>query len=318
MQPFSILFIASFASSLIPSILACGRDSDCEQNKKYLDKMVVPGLHMTFPDVMNHYVRKRIGGGWAEMFQKWYGELDNHDAKRLHAAFKLINTVNHPNEKNDLMDMINSYPRDACSYKSLCHVVNFAVNLKKGKEGSSSVQSRTGNRGSSSVQSRNRPSHPRASGFPHYAGNGYRQPLSPEEIAEILEVHNKYRAMHGASPLKWSDDLFKTMNGLWDHNGDFEHKKSGENLAAYSGSDYSFGEAIKAWYDEVSIYDYGNHGFSKATGHFTQVVWKSTKSVACQKNIIPGQKWQSIIICHYDPPGNVIGHFSSNVLPVSG
>ena len=139
MQPFSILFIASFASSLIPSILA----SDCEQNKEYLDKHVVPGLRMTFPGVMSYYVRKRIGDPWADVFQRFYDELDNQDAKRLHAAFKLINTVNHPNEQNDLVNMINSYPQHAANYSKLCHVVNFAVNLGNGNSSSSSVQSRT-------------------------------------------------------------------------------------------------------------------------------------------------------------------------------
>jgi hypothetical protein len=42
-----------------------------------------------------------------------------------------------------------------------------------------------------------------------YPGNEFCKPLSSEEIKEILDGHNLHRANHGASPLQWSDSLFK-------------------------------------------------------------------------------------------------------------
>ncbi|KAG0318144.1 Golgi-associated plant pathoproteinsis- protein 1, partial [Podila horticola] len=58
--------------------------------------------------------------------------------------------------------------------------------------------------------------------------------------------------------------------------------------------------AITAWYNEEKQYNYNNPGFSGATGHFTQVVWKDTKSAAgnivgnngayFRKNVLPKKK----------------------------
>ena len=33
------------------------------------------------------------------------------------------------------------------------------------------------------------------------------------------------------------------------------------------------------WYKEVKNYDWENPGYSQATGHFSQVVWKATKMI---------------------------------------
>ncbi|KAF9284212.1 CAP domain-containing protein [Linnemannia elongata] len=90
--------------------------------------------------------------------------------------------------------------------------------------------------------------------------------------------------------------------------------KYGENLAA-GYKDFKTG--IDAWYNEVSKYNYGSGGFSSATGHFTQVVWKGSKRVGCAKRFCPGSNW-TIYICNYDPPGNVQGQYQENVSPPSG
>ena len=146
-----------------------------------------------------------------------------------------------------------------------------------------------------------------------YPGNGYRQAISPNDIAEILDTHNNFRASRGAQPLQWSDSLFTHMNGNWDNNGVFDHTQSGENLYAMGGADPSFKQAIESWYNEVSQYDWNNPGFTHETGHFTQVMWKGSQYVACQKNHIQGAQWEYIIVCQYDPAGNVIGQFAENV-----
>jgi hypothetical protein len=40
-------------------------------------------------------------------------------------------------------------------------------------------------------------------------------------------------------------------------------------------------KAIDGWAAEESKYDYAEGEFSEATGHFTQLVWESTKRVGC-------------------------------------
>jgi hypothetical protein len=102
------------------------------------------------------------------------------------------------------------------------------------------------------------------------------------------------------------------MNSLWDNKDVFDHTQSGsgENLFSLSGGNPSFRQAIDSWYNEVSSYDFNNPGFSTETGHFTQVVWKGTSNVACQKNHIPSGSY--IIICQYDPAGHN-GAFDENV-----
>ncbi|KAK3844494.1 MAG: CAP domain-containing protein, partial [Linnemannia gamsii] len=87
--------------------------------------------------------------------------------------------------------------------------------------------------------------------------------------------------------------------------------KYGENLAA-GYKDFKTG--IAAWYDEHTQYNYNGGGFSGATGHFTQVVWKGSKRIGCAKKFCPGSNW-TIYICNYDPPGNVSGQFQENVSP---
>jgi len=75
--------------------------------------------------------------------------------------------------------------------------------------------------------------------------------------------------------------------------------------------------AIEAWGNERDMYNYGKPGFSEGTGHFTQLVWKSTSSVGCERVDCPktsdAKGW--IVVCQYWPPGNVVGGnlFQDNV-----
>lgn len=47
-------------------------------------------------------------------------------------------------------------------------------------------------------------------------------------------------------------------------------------------------KSVEGWGDERVLYNFKNGGFSKDTGHFTQMVWKDTYGVGCGAALCPG------------------------------
>jgi uncharacterized protein YkwD len=139
-----------------------------------------------------------------------------------------------------------------------------------------------------------------------------------QEQQTILTVHNQFRKLHHAAPLLWDDELaqFAKRHANMCR---FKHSGSsfGENLAAGYPS---LAAAINAWYAENALYSYNNPGFSYATGHFTQVVWKETQKIGCAYVACNGSGGTpgNYLVCEYSPAGNIAnnGFFARNVLPV--
>ncbi|KAI0338826.1 PR-1-like protein [Trametopsis cervina] len=137
---------------------------------------------------------------------------------------------------------------------------------------------------------------------------------------QVVNTHNQYRSQYGAPNLSWSDSLYPATL-QWAQQCNFKHSNGngayGENLAAGTGSAYGYTNGLQDWMNEASKYDYNNPGFSSATGHFTQVVWKGSKQVACAvANCPPGSIFtqaSKMIVCRYSPPGNYAGEFPQNV-----
>jgi pathogenesis-related protein 1 len=135
---------------------------------------------------------------------------------------------------------------------------------------------------------------------------------------EMLIAHNRVRAKHCASPLVWSDKLAGVAQAWADtlrqRNCEFSHSGSmyGENLAAGTTGTLSPSDVVTMWYAENSQYAFKAPGFSMSTGHFTQVVWRTTTQVGCGTSQCNGME---ITVCNYDPAGNVETQFQENVLP---
>lgn len=89
---------------------------------------------------------------------------------------------------------------------------------------------------------------------------------------------------------------------------------------------------VKTWQLEVSAasstlstcgshervdYRWNKPGFSLATGHFTQLVWKKTSSVGCAWHDCGkgngGGATVRFVVCEYASPGNYKGQFTANV-----
>lgn len=137
-----------------------------------------------------------------------------------------------------------------------------------------------------------------------------------------LHVHNCMRsritpAAHPPIPmLRWSTTLAATAQAhanrcAWGHSG-----RPGENL--YAGAPWSAAQTAAAnrWADEQSQYHYSSNSCAagEACGHYTQMVWRSTREIGCGiANCRTGSPFGSpfpdwtFVVCHYDPPGNRTG-----------
>jgi uncharacterized protein YkwD len=153
-----------------------------------------------------------------------------------------------------------------------------------------------------------------------------------------LAAHNATRAMFsngGVQPLTESDSL---NTGAQEYAmrlaelGDLVHSPResrpgvGENLAVLE-STRMVGPAevatrtVGGWAGEAVSYDYNRPGANFfSTGHFTQMVWKSSTTVGCgyaigSRTDPDGTKFNSYyVVCRYSPSGNVVGQYEANVL----
>jgi len=158
--------------------------------------------------------------------------------------------------------------------------------------------------------------------------------------AAILNSTNAYRAQHNASAVSWNETLeafavnyldivVKTSpnsrRGL-NNNSNINIKdaeKGNDDTCKFAHSGGPYGEnlalgcsnatsCVQMWGDERRLYDYDDPSFGHDTGHFTQLVWKSTTTVGCGRKLCGNHKgWY--LVCEYWPRGNVIGAFDEEV-----
>ncbi|XP_076820681.1 uncharacterized protein LOC143465995 [Clavelina lepadiformis] len=147
-------------------------------------------------------------------------------------------------------------------------------------------------------------------------------------VEQCLNSHNYYRCLHGAQPLSYDNQLARTAQayanrlardgsrGITSMNpsriGYARPRGVGENLASnrQEGKKYDVKEAVADWYAEGLMYDYDAQAHSYNTAHFSQVIWKDTKSVGCGIEKV-GHK--IYVVAHYRSSGNSPGHFLQEV-----
>ncbi len=135
------------------------------------------------------------------------------------------------------------------------------------------------------------------------------------EIQQWLQAHNQKRTLHGVPSVTWSATVAASTQA-YANTCPSGHSSSGygENLT-WANYIMSLQSVVDGWYNEEPLYDYNNPGFSFATGHFTQVVWKGTTQIGCGYRTGCGGTWPNVWMCQYNPAGNVIEHFAANVFP---
>ena len=153
-------------------------------------------------------------------------------------------------------------------------------------------------------------------------GDGIGDSVKMVDKDAILDAHNAYRALAGVPPLVWSEKLAEAAQAhstkcIFEHS----HQGYGENLIMgnYNTPD-DLVRGVTMWYGEICYYDFSKPGFSMSTGHYSQQLWKATRSIGCGftycvNGVRPFNKYSAgIMVCEYDPPGNYIGQFKENVL----
>ncbi|XP_068648392.1 pathogenesis-related protein PR-1-like [Aristolochia californica] len=82
----------------------------------------------------------------------------------------------------------------------------------------------------------------------------------------------------------------------------------GENIFWGSGTGWTPAHAVTAWAGERKWYKYWSNdcALGRECGHYTQMIWRTTRRLGCAKVTCSGGKG-IFMVCNYDPPGNYIG-----------
>ncbi|XP_059461457.1 pathogenesis-related protein PR-1-like [Corylus avellana] len=133
------------------------------------------------------------------------------------------------------------------------------------------------------------------------------------QASQFLAPHNVARLALRLRPLLWDAKLARYAQ--WYANQRrfdcaLEHSDGpyGENIFWGSGNDWTPSQAVADWVSERQWYDYWSNSCAggEQCGHYTQIVWSSTRRVGCARVKCLGDRGV-FMTCNYDPPGNYIG-----------
>ncbi|KAI2803528.1 CRISP [Blomia tropicalis] len=146
--------------------------------------------------------------------------------------------------------------------------------------------------------------------------------------ASFLGRHNELRALHGSPPLQMSRTLCQYAQEWADHLAHHNihvhrpsPKKFGENIFWKSSPSMKLTgyEGVNSWYEEYDLYDKSWYGGDpprnsyKVSGHFTQLIWKSSTHLGVGV-AINGNSFY--VVANYHPLGNYFTRYKDNVLPL--
>lgn len=143
--------------------------------------------------------------------------------------------------------------------------------------------------------------------------------------SDFLEAHNGYRKRHGVPPLKLDRKLCKYSEEWAKHlaqKNTLEHRPGsnyGENIYCLYSSDPNFKvnghTPVDTWYEEVIHYPFGREPSSLKSGHFSQVIWKSSEFLGV--GVAKNSQGSIYVVANYSPAGNFVKHYVENVPPLN-
>jgi uncharacterized protein YkwD len=137
----------------------------------------------------------------------------------------------------------------------------------------------------------------------------------------VLASHNRERASAGVEPMSWDPALAADARkwarhlirvGYLVHYPD-DHDDpdpQGENLWAGTTGYYGLESMVGLWIDEKKNFKPGTFPDNTVTGnledvgHYTQLMWRSSRSVGCA---VARGRHDDFLVCRYSEGGNVIG-----------
>ncbi|XP_014484388.1 PREDICTED: venom allergen 5-like [Dinoponera quadriceps] len=158
--------------------------------------------------------------------------------------------------------------------------------------------------------------------------------ISCEEKQIILNEHNRLRQLVALGQIHGQPSAANMMEMIWDdelaaiaqrwadrcaesHDSlrNVRRFAVGQNIARtwttrppglYDGEP-NWRRQISSWFNEVQYY---HTGYSKATGHYTQLVWGDTFLLGCGYSFYydPARGYTKNYVCNYGPSGNVLGY----------
>ena len=144
---------------------------------------------------------------------------------------------------------------------------------------------------------------------------------------DLVNQHNTLRKKHKTNNLTKLAAIAKMAKACSDgcaklgnlqHTRDYYNNQPvGQNLYVSTWAP-SAADVLQGWYyEEEPHYDYakGKSKDGEVTGHFTQVVWKSSKQIGCAFSVGKFMSYNSAyyICCDYFPAGNYQNQYTTNV-----
>ena len=125
---------------------------------------------------------------------------------------------------------------------------------------------------------------------------------------KILDLHNELRKQHNSPKLILNNNINELAEEyakelILGKMENFDKRiEYGENILFYN--ELNTKEIFKIWKAEENNYDFKENKFSKKSGHFTQIIWKSTKHIGVGYEYDKINKQYCVVVLYY-PARNV-------------